>query len=480
MFEPIPASNAPQNPAAPPPRPAIHIISIHAENVKRLKCVDIAPGDGVGAITIGGKNGAGKSSVLDAIQMALAGGKSIPPDPINADAVARGRETGEPAKMTIVATLSNGLVVKRSRRDGGKDYLEIVGADGASYRSPQAILDAMIGDLCFDPLAFTLMPPRDKRATLMTVARLDFTQGDADKATLREALRDAEASMKACEQSIASIKVGTPPEIKDITEMVAAYDRATATAKEHDRLHNNVERARDALAASERARDQSFKRIEELEAMLAKAREDHGVLTKESSARSQAMSDAKEALRLAGSTTPDLNVMRATIDRARDDNRTAEIMNKDIERRQAFIIKHGELEQSVSDIKEAIKAIEQERVTRLQETKYPVDGLGLSDDGLTYNGRPLEQASQAEQLRVSVAMSLAMKPDLRVMLVRQGALLDNEHLELLSQMAADAGAQVWVERVGDDGTCAVVMEDGGVLIDRMNGSEGDEPAAASK
>src|SRR4051812_37263172 len=54
----------------PPPHP-MKIISLHAENVKRLKAVDITPDSPT--VVIAGKNGQGKSSVLDSILLALAG-----------------------------------------------------------------------------------------------------------------------------------------------------------------------------------------------------------------------------------------------------------------------------------------------------------------------------------------------------------------------------------------------------------------------
>ena len=48
------------------------IIRFEAENVKRLKAVEITPDGTVQVVT--GRNGQGKSSVLDAIFLALGGG----------------------------------------------------------------------------------------------------------------------------------------------------------------------------------------------------------------------------------------------------------------------------------------------------------------------------------------------------------------------------------------------------------------------
>jgi hypothetical protein len=88
--------------------------------------------------------------------------------------------------------------------------------------------------------------------------------------------------------------------------------------------------------------------------------------------------------------------------------------------------------------------------------------FGFGEDGITFNGLPFEQASSAEQLRVAVAMGLALNPTLRVLLIRDGSLLDAENLGMVAEMAAEADAQVWIERVGEGDECAVVIEDGHV------------------
>ena len=43
---------------------------------------------------------------------------------------------------------------------------------------------------------------------------------------------------------------------------------------------------------------------------------------------------------------------------------------------------------------------------------------------ITYNGVPLSEASTAEQIRVSTAIGMADKPELRFLLIRDGSLLD--------------------------------------------------------
>jgi hypothetical protein len=119
-----------------------------------------------------------------------------------------------------------------------------------------------------------------------------------------------------------------------------------------------------------------------------------------------------------------------------------------------------ETDENVTDAT-ADQAVDAAKAERLGKVKFPVKNLTVTTDGVMLNGLPLEQASLAEQLRLSVALGFALNPKLRVILVRDGSLLDDDNLDLVGQMAHDAGGQCWVETVSSDGEgCAVLFEDG--------------------
>ena len=111
-----------------------------------------------------------------------------------------------------------------------------------------------------------------------------------------------------------------------------------------------------------------------------------------------------------------------------------------------------------------IHKVDEERERRLAAAEFPVEGLGFDENGVTLKGFPFEQASDAEKLRVSVAMGLAMNPKLKVILVRDGSLLDDKSLLLVHEMAKAAKAQVWIERVGEGEECTVIIEAGRIKV----------------
>jgi len=107
--------------------------------------------------------------------------------------------------------------------------------------------------------------------------------------------------------------------------------------------------------------------------------------------------------------------------------------------------------------------------------KMPVEGITFADGAILLNGVPFDQASDAEQLRASVAVAMAGEPRLKVLRIREGSLLDVDGLKLVSQMAEAKGWQVWLERVGDNGT-GFVIEDGQV---RSTPPKQEEPKRAA-
>src|SRR3990172_5003945 len=123
------------------------IIRLKAENIKKLVAVEITPAGNVVRIT--GKNAAGKTSVLDSIFWALGGQQNISEQPIR---------KGE-KRASIEVDLGD-IVVKRTFTEGGGTALTIENKDGLRFKSPQTMLDGLIGRLTFDPLEFMRQEPR--------------------------------------------------------------------------------------------------------------------------------------------------------------------------------------------------------------------------------------------------------------------------------------------------------------------------------
>ena len=109
-----------------------------------------------------------------------------------------------------------------------------------------------------------------------------------------------------------------------------------------------------------------------------------------------------------------------------------------------------------------LETIEKRKADGLAAAKFPVEGLGFDADGVLYNGRPFNRASSAEKVLVSAAMMIALNPELRVLIVRNGNDLDSDSLAALEDMASDADFQVFIEIVNETGDFGITIEDGEV------------------
>lgn len=417
--------------AAPAPAP-LHIVELRVENLKRLRAVTITPdGD---LVVLSGANGQGKTSVLDAISMALGGGSQIPTEPIR-----RGADRAE-----VVVDLGE-LVVRRTFTAAGGGQLVVQNREGARFQSPQTMLDALVGRLTFDPLAFSREKPARQAEILRELVGLDLAPLDAKRAELyaeRTAVNKRAVSLRARFEAMPKHE-SAPAEPVDVGELAAELQRAN----QHNEKVGATCRAAIASAADCAAQR---RRVETLREQLATAEQ---VLAERVAADARlqaAMREAKEV---------DTTALLEQIRGAESTNRLV----RENHQRQAAAAEHAVAERQSAELTEQIEAVDQQKASAIAAAPMPVPGLGFGADGVvTLNGLPLEQASAAERLRVSVAIGLAMNPRLRVLLIRDASLLDRESMRLVADMARAAGAQLWLERVEVDDQTTVLIQDGQV------------------
>lgn len=223
----------------------MRIIKLQAENVKRLKAVEITPDGNLQVIA--GRNAQGKSSVLDAIWFALGGG-------------AAQRSTARPVRdgedhASVVLDLGD-MVVTRTWT-GDKTALKVESPEGAVFRSPQTLLDGLIGRLSFDPLAFSQQDEKTQLAELLTLVELPFdpAQLDEQRSQLyaeRTDIGHESVSLRAQLDAMPPTLPGTPDAPIAITEVFALYNRA----KETQDANNSLRRAhQNAVADTRSARE---------------------------------------------------------------------------------------------------------------------------------------------------------------------------------------------------------------------------------
>ena len=117
---------------------SVKITALEAENVKRVKAVAVEPAPD-GLTVIGGRNGQGKTTVLDAIAWALGGDRYHPSEP---------HREGSVLDPRLKVELSNGITVERS---GKNSSLKVT--DPSGKRGGQQLLNSFVEQLAIDTKA---------------------------------------------------------------------------------------------------------------------------------------------------------------------------------------------------------------------------------------------------------------------------------------------------------------------------------------
>ena len=400
------------------------IIELQAENVKRLKAVQIAP-DGTVQV-IGGRNAQGKSSVLDAIWLALGGGKASKETPLPI----RDGEDRASVRLDL-----GDLIVTRAWTHKGTT-LKVENAEGAAFSSPQTMLDALVGQLSFDPLAFTRLSPKAQREALLDLVDLDVDLDalDAEAKSVYQQRTDVGRQGKAIGD--VTVDDSLPTEETSASDLISKIRDAQEAQRRIDQAAALVETTSQEVVALRKALKEAKLALERKEWDLAKAKE------------------ARQTL----AAPPDVTLLETELATVEDTNAKIRANNPARQQKEKQDVLRNEY-QSLTD---RLTELDEQKATALAEATFPVEGLSFDESCVLYQGVPLSQASSAEQVRVSVAMGMALNPRLRVLMIKDGSLLDADSLAALREQVAEQDFQLWLEIVNPDDPTAVIIEDGQV------------------
>ena len=409
------------------------ILKFTGENVKRLKFVEIEPDPDSSAVVLRGKNEQGKSSVLDAIWYALGGKASVQGVPIREGEVSAYSEVdlGE-------------FMVKRTWTEKNS-YLTITDSRGAKLSNPQTILDKLMGKLS-DPHALARMDKKQQREIFINLLGIGDQLKDLDNeiqkvVVMRQELNRDMKRIKGNYESFPDVEGDLPEEPLSVAELMEDLRKA----EEQMKLIENVQRE---VLNQEKHNEEIEGQIEHLrtelydfETELAEGKKKHERMTRE----------------FANLPDPDIDPIRQQI-------ASADTINEQIRKRDAKRDAKKDLEvtqERYENLGQEKAELEKKKLSILSDADMPIDGLGIDSDGITLNGLPIENASDAQRTLIFAAIAMAMNPEIKILKISDGSLLDDEHMAKLIDMAEEKGFQLWIESVGVDGA-GVIIEDGAV------------------
>lgn len=400
----------------------VKINNLEIENIKRVRAVKLQPSEN-GLTIIGGDNGQGKTSVLDAIAWALGGDKFKPSTP---------EREGSVVPPFLHVELSNGLVVERK---GDKSSLKVIDKNG--NKGGQQLLNEFVEALALNLPKFMQATARDKADTLLKIIGV----GDQLYALEAEEQRlyntrtgiGQIADQKAKYAKEMPIYTGIPKKPVSASELIRQQQDILARNGENKRKRDNAAYYEHALVNAERNFEEAKKILEQAKADAEAARKSAEDLHDESTAELEA-------------NIADIDQLNAKI-------------RANLERERAEIEADGYKKQ-YEDLTAQIEKIRQDKRDLLNGAELPLEGLSVERGELTYNGFKWDNMSGSEQLKVATAIVRKLNPECGFVLMDKLEQMDAKTLSEFGAWLEQEGLQVIATRVSTGGECSIIIEDG--------------------
>ena len=400
----------------------VKINKLEIENVKRVKAVKLEP-TANGLTIIGGRNGQGKTSILDSIAWALGGNKYKP---------SQAQREGSVLPPNLHIVLDNGLEI---RRDGKNSDLKVI--DPSGNKAGQQLLNSFVEEFSINLPKFIEANNSEKAKTLLQIIGVGeqlavLEQQENEKYNQRTTIGQiADQKKKFAAEQV--YYPDAPKDLVSVSELITQQQTILAKNGENARLRSQ----RDQLAQLKDNLDSEIDRLiaerADIEAKLEIAEKSTLDLHDESTEQLEQNIAQVEQINLK---------VRANLDK-----------DKANEDAQNYKDQYDGLTSEIEDIR-------LEKTKLLDNADLPLPGLSVAEGELLYNGQKWDNMSGAEQLKVSTAIVRKLNPECGFILVDKLEQFDLETLNEFGQWAETEQLQIIATRVSTGDECSIIITDG--------------------
>ena len=400
---------------------------LEIENVKRVRAVRLEPAK-QGLTVIGGNNGQGKTSVLDAITWALAGDRYRP--------TAAQRE-GSVLPPHIKVTLSNGLVAERKGKNSALTVTDPEGRKGG-----QQLLNEFVAELALDLPKFLRANNKEKAETLLRVIGVDeelhaLERREKDLYNRRHAAGQiADQKAKFAKEQIYYPDMPQTP--LSAMELILRQQEILAKNGENQRKRQDA-------AKLEREKQELRRKLDELQTRYEEICKDCEIAARSvEDLQDESTTELEQSI----ANIEEINrKVRANLDRekAEEDAKEAAL--------------------DTARLTQELEAVRQQKRDLLDGAGLPLPGLSVEDGELIYHGQKWDCMSGSEQLKVAAAIVRKLNPNCEFVLLDGLEQMDLNTLGEFGSWLEQEGLQAIATRVSTGGECSIIIEDGMVLGD---------------
>lgn len=429
------------------------LLAFSVSGIRRLTAVEMKFDKTQGLIPIVGKNRAGKTTIIDSIEILIRGNKYL-----EKDIIQHGKD-----KAKIVGTISNGertYEITRSitRKSSSLKIKDVtVGLDKTD--DPQKFLDGFLNAISANPRMFLDKKPEEKLTFLMKLLGIDFTDLDNQ-------IKELYDSRTIVGKERDKVDIAPVEAVKRVN-----VDDLLDEQKEIEGYNSNLTKVHNGLLDVELEKG---KRIEEYKAMVASDNEEITNIDadihqldldiKRLQERKRQKLERKDILgkditeltgRLAKAPKPIIPPdpqyksdaeIRNKISEASKINAKAIQYENYLERVRQKQIK----EEEYSNLTEQIESLRKHKIEILTQADTGVDGLKITEEGVFYNGIFCENWSDAESIKISAQLCIAQLPKLRAVFIDRFESFDQDMQQELMKWAEENSIQAFVFKVAEE------------------------------
>lgn len=413
----------------------VTILAIEAQNFMNLKLAKLTFRKD-GSHYICGKNAAGKSALLEGLRVLLLGMAHNPDMPINEDAESASfaiellqNDKGREYPIRVEQTWTDPNDRKKHRFK--------VTTDAPGFEEPRRTLKKMFSDIEFQLRPFIDdKSPEGKRkrrdAVMKTVPGLDdeLTRLQLKRKNVYDDREEVGRDVRRLQGALESMdepEDELPEEERSVVKLSANLSEVEQKIRQSESLLNEIDTLDNAAG---RIRGE----IAELEQKLREKAVALKDVVEENVTKVQALKVFP---------SPDeLETIKDTITHAIAD---AEETNEKIRAAERYRETQQELNDvysKQSQLTGEIEELDDQKDTLLANATFPIIGLSVSEDDITYKKKPWTVAALSERMKVALAIGISQKPDLRALFIDDGNAFDPDSLKLIHRIATKEHFQV--------------------------------------
>ena len=334
-----------------------------------------------------------------------------------------------------VADENRTIHVRRKVTKAWNVYLEAF--DTESWKIWQTELNALLYTICIDPLEFTRKNRKEQFELVKQITWCDTTDIDEHIEWLLEDRKLANAEMKANLSILESYWTPEKVERVDVSAALNKLNEVKAFNSAIDTQIEQVKYAKQSLEDLEKRKSKLIDELHELENSIVRKKEDLEIQE----------AWIKQYL-------PEWE-LRKQIGWADEQNKKANNYEQYLKAQTAY----NEKKEKYDALDQQIEKLRNDKDIMIKSAKMPIENMIFTEkDWIVINWIPFSQHSTWQQLIMACKIASFMDPELKVIVIKDWSLLDQNSIDEVAKFAEENEYQVYMELVNEQAD-TIIMRD---------------------